>query len=289
MHGAARPIAETLAGPWRAFRRLKARAWVKMDIDRYDLSSDRADISVAHLWSTYAASHRMGRSVQHDADDMGQLMTAFVYELPPEDYEDEWNPSAPIPRRAREDLTCSQCRDRALLRCYHAHELVMGGEGGWREFSERVRTQDRHAGEDTEPVVVEPSNDVVVFETFNGVEEVGALPEWLMVASTKPNLMCEFDGADGDLLLADGQAPTEISGEQDGAGSDERRVHDLEVGVVQRKVRLGRAHQRHEVKHVGRSRLNSRVCWWVGHLPMIGLGEWMRSKTAYPAPSSATA
>lgn len=170
-----------------------------------------------------------------------------------------------------------------------AHEVMMASKSGWREFPERVRAEGRDAGEDTEPAVVEPPNDVVVFEAFDGVEEVRALPQGLIVASTKPNLVGEFDGADGAPDLADGDPSTEVSGEQGGARPNERRVDDLEVGVVQREVRLGRAHQRREVKHVGRSRLGSRVCGWVGHLLIIGLFEWMTSHTAYLLRPSATA
>ena len=157
----------------------------------------------------------------------------------------------------------------------------MCGQGGRREFRERVRTQGWDAGEDAEAAVVEPPNDVVMFESFDGVEEVGALPKWLIVASTKPDLMGEFDSADGDPILADGDASIEISGEENSAGSDERRVDDLEVGVVQREVRLRRAHQRGEAKHVRRSRVGCRVIGWMGHLLMIGWCEWITSHTAY--------
>lgn len=102
-------------------------------------------------------------------------------------------PSSPAQWADKQDPPPTATIDALLLR-QNAHELVMGCEGCWWELDEGARSQDRHARQNAEPVMTEPSDDVVVFESVDGVEEVGAPADRLVVAGSESNLMSELDG-----------------------------------------------------------------------------------------------
>lgn len=119
----------------------------------------------------------------------------------------------------------------------------MGSSRRLGELLQGPRTQrgDRHSH--SESPVAQPGDDVIVSKSVDRVHEVRLPPKWVATTSADTDLHCEFDRAHGDRATGALQMARQRSSEEYSSWANQRRVDDLEVGVIEREGALGRDRQ----------------------------------------------
>ena len=123
--------------------------------------------------------------------------------------------------------------------------MVCLERGGWQSLqSACAQRWNRHAY--TEDSIAEPGDDVIVGKAVDGVDEVGLPTEGFGAAGADADFQGEFDRAHRGRAARGVEVPCHRASEEHGGGAEQRRVHDLEVRVLEREGWLAGGGQRSE-------------------------------------------